>query len=117
VASEVKRGEVWTVAGGPDYAGKPRPALILQHDAFDATVSITICPFTTHLVDAPMMRLPIEPSERNGLRAPSHLMIDKITTVSKTKVESDIGRLSDEDIIRVNRAVVVFLGLAGSGSR
>lgn len=113
----MKRGEVWIVAGGRDYAGKPRPALILQDDAFDATASITICPFTTHAVDAPLMRLPIEPSERNGLRAASRLMIDKMTTVSKTKLESHVGRLSDEDIIRVNRAVVVFLGLAGPGSK
>jgi mRNA interferase MazF len=111
----VKRGDVWTVAGGPDYAGKPRPAVILQDDAFDATVSITICPFTTHAVDAPLMRVPIEPSDRNGLRSASHVMIDKIATVSKKKLESRVGRLSDEDIVRVNRAVVVFLGLAGSG--
>jgi mRNA interferase MazF len=111
----VKRGDIWTVAGGPDYAGKPRPALILQDDAFDATASITICPFTTHAVDAPLMRLPIDPSEQNGLRASSQLMIDKITTVSKKKLETRAGRLSDEDIVRVNRAVLVFLGLAGPG--
>lgn len=113
----MKRGDVWTIAGGPDYAGKPRPAVILQDDAFDATASITICPFTTHAIDAPLMRLTVEPSARNGLRAASQLMIDKITTVSKTKLESRIGRLSDEDIVRINRAVVVFLGLAGPGGR
>jgi mRNA interferase MazF len=110
----VKRGEVWTVAGGPDYLGKPRPAVILQDDAFDATASITICPFTTHVVDAPLMRLAVEPSERNGLRSASQLMIDKITTVSKTKLEKRAGRLSHEDMVRVSRAVLVFLGLAGS---
>lgn len=109
----MKRGEIWIVAGGSDYAGKPRPAVILQDDAFDATASITICPFTTHAVDAPLIRLPIQPSDRNGLRSASHVMIDKITTVSKKKLESRVGRLSKEDIVRVNRAVVVFLGLAG----
>lgn len=113
MAGGVRRGEIWTVAGGPDYAGKPRPAVVLQDDAFDATASITICPLTTHVVDAPLIRLPIEPSDRNGLRAASHLMIDKTTTVSRKKLESRIGRLSDEDIVRMNRAVVVFLGLAG----
>lgn len=113
----MKRGDIWTVAGGPDYAGKPRPAMILQDDAFDATASVTICPFTTHAVEAPLMRLPIEPSERNGLRVASHLMIDKVTTVSKTKLERRVGRLSDEDIVRVNRAIVVFLGLAGPGAK
>lgn len=107
----MKRGEVWTVAGGPGHAGKPRPAVVLQDDAFDATGSITICPFTTHSIDAPLVRLPIEPSSQNGLRVPSQLMVDKITTVSKTKCETRVGRLSDEDMVRVNRAVLVFLGL------
>jgi mRNA interferase MazF len=113
----VKRGDIWTVSSGADYAGKPRPAIILQDDAFDATASITICPLTTHLVDAPLIRLTVEPSERNGLRSTSHAMIDKITTVSKTKLEHHVGRLSDEDIVRINRAIVVFLGLAGPGVR
>ena len=111
------RGDIWTVAGGPDYAGKPRPTVILQDDAFDATASITVCPFTTHALDAPLIRLPIEPSEQNGLRASSHLMVDKITTVSRKKLESHIGRLSDEDVVRLNRAVLVFLGLAGGKAR
>lgn len=113
----MKRGDVWTVAGGPDYVGKPRPAVILQDDLFDATASVTICPFTTHAVDAPLIRLSIAPSEQNGLRVSSQLMVDKITTVSKKTVESRIGRLSDEDILRLNRAVIVFLGLAGSGAK
>jgi mRNA interferase MazF len=91
--------------------------VVLQDDAFDATASITICSFTTHSVDAPLVRLPIEPSERNGLRAASQLMIDKITTVSRGKLERRVGRLSDEDIVRVNRAVLVFLGLAGPGAK
>lgn len=113
----MRRGETWTVAGGPDYAGKPRPVVILQDDAFDATASITVCPLTTHAVDAPLMRLSIEPSEENGIRASSQLMVDKIATVSKEKLETRIGRLSDEDIVRINRAVIVFLGLAGSGAK
>jgi mRNA interferase MazF len=113
----VKRGEVWTIAGGPDYAGKRRPAVIVQDDAFDATASITICPFTTHPAAAPLLRLAIEPSDRNGLRALSQLMVDKITTVSKNKLETRVGCLSDDDIVRLNRAVLVFLGLAGASTR
>lgn len=109
----MKRGEIWTVAGGPDYAGKPRPAVILQDDAFHATASMTLCPCTTSLVDAPLIRLPVEPTKQNGLNAPSHLMVDKITTVARSKLQRRIGRLADEDVIRLNRAVVVFLGLAG----
>jgi mRNA interferase MazF len=114
MARRVKRGEVWTVAGGPDDACKPRPAVIIQDDAFDATASIMLCPLTSHHTSAPLLRLAIDPSDRNGLRAPSQLMIDKITTVARTKLQSGVGRLSAEDIVRVNRAVLVFLGLASS---
>ena len=113
----MKRGEIWTVAGGADYAGKPRPAVTLQDDAFDATDSITLIPFTTRTVDAPLLRLLVEPAEGNGLRSASQLMIDKITTVSKKKLERRVGWLSDEDIGRVNRAVLVFLGFAGAGAK
>jgi mRNA interferase MazF len=117
VADGVKRGDVWILSGGSDYAGKPRSAIILQDDAFDATSSVTLCPLTTHQVDAPLIRLAVEQSERNGLRSTSYVMIDKITTVSKKKLEHHVGKLSDEDIVRVNRAIVVVLGLAGPGSR
>jgi mRNA interferase MazF len=110
----VKRGDVWTVSGGGDYAEKPRPAVILQDDDFDATQSITICVFTTDPTEAPLFRIPIEPNDRNGLRAPSRLMVDKITTVAKAKLGSKIGRLEDEDILRMNQAILVFLGLARS---
>lgn len=110
----MKRGDIWTVAGGKDYAGKPRPVVILQDDSFDATSSITVCAFTTDTADAPLFRLPVEPGARNGLRAPCRLMVDKITTVPKAKVGTHIGRLDDEDILRLNQAVLVFLGLAVS---
>jgi mRNA interferase MazF len=109
----MKRAEIWTVAGGPDYAGKPRPAVIIQDDVFVGTASMTLCPLTTQVVDAPLIRLPIEPTRLNGLNATSHVMIDKITTVAKSKMQKRVGRLTDEDMVRVNRAVLVFLGLAG----
>ena len=108
----MRRGEVWTVAGGGGYAAKPRPALILQDDRFDATASITICAFTTDPADAPLFRLPAEPNERNGLHAPCRLMVDKVTTVPKARLHTRLGRLDDEDVVRLNRAVAVFLGLA-----
>ena len=94
----MKRGDIWTVAGGKDYAGKPRPVVIVQDDAFDATDSITICAFTTDPTEAPLFRLPVEPNERNGLRSSGER----------------IGRLDDEDVVRLNQAVMVFLGLAVS---
>jgi mRNA interferase MazF len=97
-----------------DYAGKPRPVVIVQDDSFDATASITICAFTTDETEAPLFRLPVEPNDRNGLLATSRLMVDKITTVPKSKVAAQIGRLDDEDMLRLNQAILVFLGLATS---
>lgn len=109
----MKRGEIWTVSGGSDYTGKPRPAAIVQHDQFDGTSSITICAFTTDPVDAPLLRLLVEPGELNGLKAPCRLMIDKLTTVPRIRLGRKIGRLDDEDLLRLNRSLIVFLGLAG----
>src|SRR5436190_19765655 len=110
----MRRGEIWTAAGGKDHAGKPRPVVIVQDDRFDATDSLTVCAFTTDDTEAPLFRLPVEPNERNGLRALCRLMVDKITTVPKTKIGARAGRLDDEDILRLNQAVLVFLGLAVS---
>jgi mRNA interferase MazF len=110
----MKRGEIWTVAGGGDYTGKARPAVVLQDDNFDATNSVTLCVFTTDPTKAPLFRLLIEPTESNGLRAPSSLMVDKITTVPKARLGSRVGKLDDDDLLRLNQAMVVFLGLAGS---
>ena len=100
--------------GGKDYAGKPRPVVIIQDNSFDATGSITVCAFTTDETEAPLFRLAVEPNEHNGLRAGCRLMVDKITTVPKTKVGARVGRLDDEDILRLNQAVLVFLGLTVS---
>lgn len=108
----MRRGDVWTVAGGKDYAGKPRPVVIVQDDRFDATGSVAICGFTTDETDAPLFRLQVQPNERNGLRAACRLMVDKISTVPKTKIGARVGRLDDEDILRLNQAILVFLGLA-----
>jgi mRNA interferase MazF len=113
----MKRGEIWAVAAGAGYAGKPRPVVILQDDRFDATDSITICAFTTDPTEAPLFRLPVTPTDTNGLRAACRLMVDKITTVPKAKIGKRIGQLGDEDIVRLNRAVLVFLGMAGAAPK
>ncbi len=107
-----RRGDIWTVAGGKEYAGKPRSVVIVQDDSFDATDSISICAFTTDETEAPRFRLAVAPNNRNGLRATGRLMVDKVTTVPKSKVGAQIGRLDDEDILRLNRAILVLLGLA-----
>ena len=109
----VKRGDIWTVSGGPDYAGKPRPVVIVQDDRFDATDSVTACGFTSVGTETPLARPEIAPTDDNGLRMVSWLMADKVTTVRKDKLRDRIGRLSPDDIRRLDRALIVFLGLAG----
>lgn len=108
----MKRGELWTVSGGGAYTGKPRAAVIVQEDRFEATSSITLCAFTTDPTDAPLLRMLVEPSDRNGLSSASRLMIDKITTVPKARLGKRLGKLNDDDIVRLDRALTVFLGLA-----
>ncbi|MEK9660532.1 MAG: type II toxin-antitoxin system PemK/MazF family toxin [Alphaproteobacteria bacterium] len=107
----MQRGDIWTVSGA-GYAGKPRPAVILQDDRFDATASVTLCVFTTDETDAPLFRIVVEPDAGNGLAAPSRLMADKIVTVSRDRLGRQIGRLANPDLTRLERAVMVFLGLA-----
>jgi mRNA interferase MazF len=88
--------------------------VIIQDDRFD-TDSVSVCPFTTDPIDAPLFRLSIVPRESNGLTAESRLMVDKITTVRRSKLGDQIGMLEDADVVRLNRALVVFLGIAASG--
>lgn len=109
----MKRGEIWTVAGGKDYARKPRLVVIVQDDLFDSVDSITICAFTSEETQAPLFRVPVIPNEHNGLRRPCRLMVDKITTAPKSKIGERVGRLDAEDVVRLNQAILVFLGLAG----
>lgn len=108
----MRRGEIWSVAARGAYSGKPRPAVIVQEDRFDATASVTVCAVTTDPTEAPLFRLRVEPDALNGLDRPSSLMVDKLTTVPRTSVGEQIGRLGDEDLVRLDRAIVVFLGLA-----
>ncbi len=110
----MNRGEIWTASAGSGYVGKPRPVVIVQDDRFDATASVTVCAFTTDPTDAPLIRLLIEADEVTGIRESSRLMVDKITTISRSKLGERIGQLSDDDMIRMSRALVVFLGLAGT---
>ena len=108
----MKRGEIWTMAGGPGYANKPRPAVIIQDDCFPETLSIAVCPLTSQPTEAPILRVLVEPSPENGLRETSRLMVDKVTTVPKSRLGQCIGCLADDDLLRLNRSMLVFLGLA-----
>jgi mRNA interferase MazF len=110
----LKRGEIWTAAGGPDYAGKPRPFVIVQDDRLGILTSVTVCGFTRDPADTPIFRVAVVPSELNRMQAPSQIMVDKITTIPAGKLGYRIGQLDDQDLLRVNRALLVHLGLAGA---
>ena len=107
----MKRGEIWTIADGPDYTSKPRPAVILQDERFDATDSLTICGITTTYADSPLFRVPVIPDPQNGLRMTGYIMADKVTTVRRSKVGKRIGCLDDATLSQLSETVVLFLGL------
>ena len=109
----MRRGEIWTVAGGPDYAGKPRPVVIVQDDRFSDIDSVTVCPFTTNVTSAPLFRIVVAPGGSNGLSTISRLMADKITTVPRGRLGRRIGQLDDATMLKLDRALLVFLGVAG----
>jgi len=108
----VRRGDICIAAARGIYTGKPRPVVIVQDDRFDATASITVCPLTTNPLDAPLTRIDVEVTAATGIEQPSKIMIDKITTMPRANVRDHLGRLADADLIRLDRALLVFLGLA-----
>jgi mRNA interferase MazF len=86
--------------------------LVVQDDRFDATASVTVCPLTSDPTELPLLRLPLQPTAANGLSLPSSVMLDKVTTVLRTRLRERIGRVSDADLVALSRGLVVILGLA-----
>ena len=108
----MKRGDLVTVAAAGDY-GKPRPAVVVQTDAFPEThMSVIVCQLTSDLSDAPDFRVTIEPSPENGLRVQSQIMADKPVTVRRERIGQTIGRLGVEEVRRLNAALAFVMGLA-----
>jgi mRNA interferase MazF len=108
----VKRGDVITVAASGDY-GKPRPAIVVQTDALPPEhASVIVCQMTSEIVDAPDLRVTIEPSEKNGLRKRLQIMADKPVTIRRDRVGSRIGALDEKDLARLNVALAFVMGLA-----
>ena len=108
----IRRGDLVTVAAAGDY-GKPRPAVIVQSDAFpDRHASVVVCQLTSELADAPDFRVTIEPTPENGLRATSQVMADKPVTLRRERIGQAIGRLGDQDMARIGIALAFVLGLA-----
>lgn len=107
----ISRGDVVTIALQGDY-GKPRPALVIQSDLFNPThPTVTILPITSDLRDAPLFRLTVDPTSLNGLRKGSQIMVDKPMTVQREKIGQQVGRMDHETLVRVDRALMVWLGM------
>ncbi|MCG5495356.1 MULTISPECIES: type II toxin-antitoxin system PemK/MazF family toxin [Ectothiorhodospira] len=105
------RGSLVTITMQGDF-GKPRPALIIQADQFSDNASITILPVTSTLVDAPLLRVTVQPSAENGLQKPSQIMVDKTMTVKRDKVGPTIGQIDPNSLLEIERCLAVFLGIA-----
>lgn len=109
----MKRGDVVIVSAPGDF-GKPRPAVVVQSDAFNETHdSLTVCLLTTTVVAAPIFRLDVQPSTQNGIRRTSQIMVDKMLTVRRSKLSEPVGSLDDDTMLRLNRSIAVWLGLGG----
>ncbi len=104
------RGDLVTVATSGDY-GKPRPALIVQADAYAGHPSLTVLPLTSELHDTPSFRVTVEPGGKTGLRLRSQLMVDKATMILRAKAGTRIGRLDDATLASVGQALAAFLGV------
>lgn len=106
----MKRGDLVTIALQGDF-GKPRPALVVQSDLFDAHPSVTVLPVTGELRNAPLFRIQVEPDDRNGLQKTSEIMVDKAQTVPRARIGEPFGQVTDEQMLAVNRSLAVFLGV------
>lgn len=109
--SAARRGDIVLVAGGV-YARKPRPAVVIQDDLFSATGSVTVCPFTTTTVDAPLLRMAVPADKASGISADSFAMVDKVTSVKRDSLGEVVGHLTAVQMLELERRLVVFLGLA-----
>ena len=105
------RGDLVTIAMQGDF-GKPRPALVIQANQFNQHSSMTVLPITSTIVAAPLLRITLEPSQKNGLHKPSQVMIDKVLTVKRDKVGPAFGQVDAGVMLEVERCLAVFLGIA-----
>ncbi|GJD93719.1 type II toxin-antitoxin system PemK/MazF family toxin [Methylobacterium iners] len=107
----MRRGDLVSVALSGDF-GKPRPALVIQSDQFAETGTVTVLLVSGTTVDAPLIRLTVQPTSENGLRKASQVMIDKAMSVRRDKLGVPFGRLDEENMLSVTRSMAVFLAIA-----
>ena len=105
------RGDLVPVALQGDF-GMPRPALVIQANAFSEHTSVTVLPITGTLLAAPLLRVTLQPTAENGLQKPSQVMVDKAMTVKRDKVGPAFGHIDADALVEVERCLAVFLGIA-----
>lgn len=108
----MKRGDICIAAARGAYTGRPRPVVVVQDDRFGGTASVTVCPLTSIDVEAPLSRILVQATASTGIEHPSYIMVDKVTTMPRANVGDRLGRLDGSDLVRLDRALLVFLGLA-----
>jgi mRNA interferase MazF len=108
----LRRGEIWTAAGGAVYATKPRPVLIIQADEYRSTDSVVVCPITSEPASTKFLRPPLEPNSENGLLSPSRIMVDKVAALPRTKLRDRVGQVQAADVLAIETALMTFLGVA-----
>jgi mRNA interferase MazF len=109
----MKRGDIYSISAPGDF-GKPRPAVIVQTDAFNQQQlsSVIICPFTGTITDAPLFRILVEPTPENGLKKPSQIMVDKVMAVAVGRIGESMGKINDEQLLQLNRTLAFVIGIA-----
>ncbi len=107
----MNRGDFVTIAMQGDF-GKPRPALVIQSDQFNEHATVTVLLVSSTLVDAPLLRVTVKPSETNGFQKPSQVMVDKAMTLKRDKLGEVFGSANDAEMLEVGRCLAVFLGIA-----
>ncbi len=110
----MQRGDIVLMAdrAGGDFAGKPRPAVIVQTNSFQATDSVVICPITTQLSAVPLLRVPLAPGLETGLRLASEIAVEKLTSIRRARISNVIGQVPERNMLMLDRSLAVFLGFA-----
>jgi mRNA interferase MazF len=111
VTLQIARGDTVLVVMNGDY-GKPRPAVIVQADTINNIIeSVIVCPMTSTLVEAPLLRIRVSPDMTNGLQKVTEIMADKVITLHRSRIRQRLGRLDSEILLQVDRALMLVLGL------